>query len=437
MTNIRYKLSRNLPVVADADVLVAGGGPGGLGAAVMAARAGARVVLVERYGYLGGMASSGEVQPFMPNHVGGVTLDTPVYAEWAARIHAYLPPELREAKPFDKAIPSRNERILSKDAAMLAAEDLCQDAGVRLLYHHWVTDAIVTDRRIDAVVVVSKGGFSAVRAACYVDCTGDGDLSALTGCEYEQGGPSGHCQPMTLCFKLSHVDKSRMPPQKELDRLFSEAKQRGDINTARHNVLHFEYFDEDVVHFNTTRVCHKSGTVGFELSEAEQQARRQMREFLTFFRTHVPGFEQCRIHSLGHHVGVRETRRIKGINYIQRDVFRNATKFADGICRCRYMIDIHNPDGSGTEHEHLREGEYFEIPYGCIVAKDMDNLTVGGRPISVDHAIHSSMRVMPPACTVGQAAGMAAALSAKRNCRPADLDGVEVRALLRAQGASL
>jgi hypothetical protein len=162
-----------------------------------------------------------------------------------------------------------------------------------------------------------------------------------------------------------------------------------------------------------------------------------MREYLRFFRAHVPGFEQCRIHSLGHHIGVRETRRIKGIRFIEREVFSNAVKFDDGICRCRYGIDIHNPDGAGTEREHMPKDDYFEIPYGCVVAKDVDNLTIGGRPISVDHAIHSSIRVMPPACTVGQAAGMAAAMAAKRGCRPADLDGAEVRSLLRAQGASL
>lgn len=437
MSEICYEISRALPIVAEADVLVAGGGPGGLGAAVMAARAGAKTVLVERYGYLGGMASSGEVHPFMPNHVNGRTLDTPVYAEWAERIHSYLPPNAQENIPFDKTIPSGKERMLSKDAAMLAAEDLCVEAGVRILYHHWVADAIVAQRLIKAVVLLSKSGFTAANAACYVDCTGDGDLAVLAGCEYEQGGPSGHSQPMTLCFKLSHVNRDRMPSQVELDRLFNAAKERGEILTPRHNVLHFQHHDDDVVHFNTTRVCHKSGTNGVELSDAERDARRQMREYLRFFRTYVSGFEQCRIHSLGHHIGVRETRRIKGINFIRREVFSNAMKFEDGICRCCYGIDIHNPDGSGTEHEYIPEGDYFEIPYGCVVAKDVDNLTIGGRPISVDHAIHSSMRVMPPACTVGQAAGMGAALSAQRGCKPADLEGVEVRALLCKQGASL
>lgn len=201
MAELRYTFSRNLPLGADADVPVAGGGPGGLGAAVMAARAGATTVLVERYGYLGGMAASGEVHPFMPNHVRGRSMDTPVYTEWARRIHAYLPPELRERMPFDEAIPSQRERMLS------------------------------------------KRGFTAARAACYVDCTGDGDLAAQAGCAYEEGGPTGHSQPMTLCFTLSHVDRKRMPPSDELNRPFDAAKARGELSTPRDNVLHFAYYD--------------------------------------------------------------------------------------------------------------------------------------------------------------------------------------------------
>ena len=127
----------------------------------------------------------------------------------------------------------------------------------------------------------------------------------------------------------------------------------------------------------------------------------------------------------------------KLLAYLTREAFVEARKCPDAIARVRYSIDIHNPDGSGTEIVHLPEGEWYEIPYGCVVPGEVDNLLVGGRPISVDHAIHSSMRVMPPACSVGQAAGLAAALAAQRGCRPGDLDGVEVRRQLIEQGAWL
>ncbi|MGQ9663125.1 MAG: FAD-dependent oxidoreductase, partial [Kiritimatiellia bacterium] len=365
-----------------------------------------------------------EVHPFMPNHVDGEPLDRPVYTEWVEKM---------------RTICARQEiqREIAKDAAMLAAEELCLEAGVQILYHHHLADVVTSDRQVDWLVLFSKSGFTAARAKVYVDATGDADLAARAGCEYEQGGPTGHCQPMTLCFKLSHVDKRRMPDRGEINRLYAEARARGAVECPRDNVLWFHWLDEDVIHFNTTRVIHRSGTIGQELSEAELEGHRQVRQLLAFFRESVPGFENAQLHSIAHHIGVRETRRVLGIAFLDRRAFETAAKFEDAIARVRYPIDIHNPDGAGTVILELPEGEWYEIPYGCIVPKDIDNLLVGGRPISVDHAIHGSMRVMPCACSVGQAAGLAAALAAERHCAPRELSGVEVRQRLREKGARL
>jgi hypothetical protein len=424
METVRYEIARDLEVLHQADVIVAGGGPGGLGAAVMAARCGAKALLVERYGFLGGMAVSGEVHPFMANHVDDRPLDGPIYTEWIDRMRTYLAGEAKE-------------RHISKDAAMLAAEDLCLDAGVDLLFHHHLADVLVTDRAVDALVLFSKSGLTAAKGQVFIDCTGDADLAARAGCEIEEGGPSGHCQPMTLCFKLGGIDRPRVPDRDEINRRYDEARERGEIECTRENVLFFDWLEPDVVHFNTTRIIHRSGTSGSDLSAAELEGRKQMREFLRFFRTHVPGYENARIHSIAAHVGVRETRRVVGKTYLRREDFEEGRKFREAIARVRYPIDIHNPDGTGTEIVRLPPGEWYEIPYGCIVSKDMDNLLIGGRPISVDHAVHSSMRVMPPACTIGQAAGLAAALAASRGCRPGEVDGVEVRLELVEKGARL
>jgi hypothetical protein len=271
----------------------------------------------------------------------------------------------------------------------------------------------------------------------FIDATGDADLAARSGCRCEEGGPSGHCQPMTLCFKLAGVDLARMPPRAKLNRLYHEARARGDVSCPREDVLWFAWMDPDVVHFNTTRVVQRRATSGMDLSEAEIIARRQLRELLVFLRAHVSGFEQARLHSVAHHIGVRESRRVIGHAYLERPAFRGAAKFDDAIARVSYPIDIHCPTGAGTEIDHLPDGEWYEIPYGCIVAADRANLLIAGRPISVDHAIHSSMRVMPPAVSVGQAAGMAAAMAVQRGVAPAALDGREVRAALRHAGANL
>jgi hypothetical protein len=423
MQTIRYQPASEIPVCHEADVIVVGAGPGGLGAAVMAARCGARTLLVERFGFPGGMASAGEIHPFMGNHVEGRPLDQPVYTDWVKRMAAYT--------------GQKNPGHISKDVAMLAAEDLCLEAGVRLLYHHHLADVTRRGGALEALVLFSKSGFTAARGRVYVDCTGDADLAARAGVPFEVGGPTGNCQPMTLCFKLSGVDRSRMPSRQDITRLYHEAKARGEIQCPREDVLWFDWLEADVIHFNTTRVIHKLGTNGEALSEAEIEARRQLRQYLQFLRARVPGFEQSQVHSIAHHIGVRETRRIKGLATITRDDFAAARKFPDAIARVRYPIDIHNPDGSGTEHQNLPEGQWYEIPYGCIVPQKADNLLVGGRPISVDHAVHSSMRVMPPACSVGQAAGAAACMAASLGKLPRELDGVEVRRTLVTHGAWL
>jgi len=437
MTTIRYRLEKDIPVLREVDVCVVGGGPGGLGAAVTAARQGVSVLLVERYAGLGGMAWQGEVEPFMPNHASGKTLDRPIYGEWREAMYRYLPPKQRQTTAFDPEAREWVQMLISKDTAMLAAEDLCLAAGVRLLYHHTLCDVVKRDGRIEAAVFQSKSGLAAVKAKIFVDGTGDGDLSMLAGCPFEYGNEDGFCQPMTLCFKLCDIDVARMPKREEINAVYQKAKESGELSCPRENILIFGTLESDVIHFNTTRVIKKNATLAAELSEAEVEARRQMRQILDFMRKRVAGFEEARIHSVATHIGVRESRRIRGRQYLTVADFEQARKFPDAIARVSYPIDIHNPSGSGTIIKHVPEGDWYEIPYGCIVPQGCDNLLVGMRGISVDHALHSSMRVMPPVCSIGQAAGMAAASAAQCNCKPAELDGVEIRKKLVAFGANL
>jgi len=393
-------------------------------------------MLVERYGCLGGMAHAGEVHPFMANHAGKICLDKPIYTDWLRAMRPYFAPESKESQLESNEAAGR-DRWISKEIAMLAAEDLCLEAGVDLLYHHTLSAAATDNGAIQAIALHSKSGLCAVKAKIFVDCTGDADLAALAGAPFEEGGPSGYGQPMTLCFKLSYVDRARMPSRQEMSELYRAAKQRGDVDCPREDILFFTWFEDDVVHFNTTRVIQRRATSGADMSAAELEGRRQLRQLLGFFRAAVPGFEQCRIHSIAQQIGVRESRRVLGRAYLTRADFDACAKFEDAIARVNYNIDIHNPDGSGTTHVRLPEGEWYEIPYGCIVPREIGNLLVGGRPISVDHAVHSSMRVMPPACSIGQAAGMAAAMCVEQKRQPAALDGREVRRRLAEQGAFL
>ena len=181
----------------------------------------------------------------------------------------------------------------------------------------------------------------------------------------------------------------------------------------------------------------KSGVNGVELSEAEIEGRRQVRQFVNFLRSEVPGFKQARIHSIAHHVGIRESRRILGIVYQTAEDFDKAAKYPDGIAKANYPIDIHNPSGTGTMMRHMDPNDWYEIRYGTIVPRDSRNLLMGCRAISIDHALHSSARVMPPVCSIGQAAGMAAVMSLESGCAPSELDGKLVRKRLAEAGAWL
>ena len=438
MSKMVFDLPRELEIRDRADVLVMGGGPGGLGAAVAAARNGADVLLVEHYGFLGGMASAGEVNPFMSNHVAGESLDQGIFEEWLERMGRY-------------GGRRGNGRTFDPNAARLATEDLCLEAGVRLLFHHRSVHAQTSNRQITGVVLHSKTGLTGAQAKQYIDCTGDGDLAAQAGCSFEYGSETGpHGQPMTLCFKLK-LDRRDAPEDKkdadlwdvmwaampEIQAIYKRAQADGRISCPRENVLLFRGVDDDVVHFNTTRVIQKRAIDGHEISEAELIARKQLREIWQVLRTEVPIFKNSRIYSIAPQIGVRESRRIVGRAYVTLDDYKAGRAYPDGIARINYPVDIHNPNGTGTTIVHLPKGMWYEIPWGSLLPKDIDNLAVGSRCISADHATHSSLRVMPPVVSIGQAAGTAAALAIKQGVNVCQIDGIALKKTLIEQGRNL
>jgi hypothetical protein len=438
--NVPVQLPTSVPLIDEADVVVVGGGPGGIGAAVAAAREGADVLLVEHYGFLGGMATAGEVNPFMNNHLGGKSLDTGVFEDWMTRILGYGGAR-KSSRTFDPYI------------ARLAAEDLCVEAGVRLLYHHRAAHAQTDGRRLDTLVLHSKSGLSAVKARTFIDSTGDGDVAALAGCRFEFGDEEhGHCQPMTLCFKLKlnpraieddadatdgDLYQQVMRQMDHIQNVYTRAQEDGRIDCPRENVLMFRGVEDDLVHFNTTRIIAKSSIDGRQLSEAEVEGRRQLRQLVDLLRNEVPIFRHCRIHSIAPQIGIRESRRIVGRNYVTFDDFKAGRRFEEAVARVTYMVDIHSPTGKGTQHVHLPKGQWYEVPWGCLLSADLDNLAIGSRCISVDHAVHSSVRVMAPVCSLGQAAGTAAGLARHQGIEISKVDGLELRRTLIDRGRSL
>jgi glycine/D-amino acid oxidase-like deaminating enzyme len=407
------------------DVLVAGGGPGGAAAAIAAARLGAKTLVVERYGFFGGMMTAGLVNPFMTYSNGESVIIEGVFGA--------LLRELEERGGLDAGRHAFDEEV-----AKLALDEMVRAPGAEVLFHSWVADAEVRDGRIARAFVETKEGRLAVTAGQFVDATGDGDLAERAGAEVEFGRPEdGLAQPMTTCFRMAGVDLDRVPERPEINALYAEARADGSVRNPRHNVLFFHYPRPGIVHFNTTRIIKLDATKSADLTAAEFEGRRQVREMAAFLVERVPGFENAYLEKIATQVGVRETRRVMGDYVLTVDDVLGARKFADGIARGSYCVDIHNPAGEGTVIKRLEKGTSYEIPARSLTARGLANLVVGCRAISATHEAHSSLRVMPIVMAVGEAAGTAAALAAAKGVAPRELAADELRGALAENGANL
>lgn len=400
------------------DVIVVGGGPGGVSAAITAARNGMSVLLIERYGFAGGMATTGLVNPFMyyrsktdANHY----LPSPVFMEIVKNLS-------------DNGAADKDGHVFDDEIMKILLDKLLIDSNVEILYHSIVTGAVSKNGAVSAITVACKEGRRDFKAKIFIDATGDGDLAAFAGFETEKGRKEdGACQPMTLCFRLGGVAPHEW--QKlwvELNDIYKEGKANGEISDPRENVLIFKTLRPDVIHFNTTRVIAKDGTVSSQLGEAEIIARKQVWELFNAFKNRSQYCKDSFILKIATQIGIRETRRVMGEYVLDADDVVKAKTFEDGIARSSYPIDIHNPSGSGTVIKQI-EGGYYEIPYRCIVPKGSKNLLMACRAISSTHEAHSSLRVMPVVASVGEAAGLAAVEAVKGKISVSEVDGSKLK----------
>jgi len=407
------------------DVIVVGGGPGGCGAAVAASRLGAKVLLIERYGFLGGMATAGLVNPFMPYSIEGQPIIEGIFAE-----------VLRELE--SRGGLHENKATFDEEVLKVVLDDMVTEVGCDLLLHAWLADAQTEDGRVKAVEVETKSGRLTLEGDIFIEATGDGDLATRAGATVEHGrDEDGLAQPMTLCFRVGGVDAERMPERKAINELYSKAREAGEVECPRDNVLFFPSVHPGFIHFNTTRVVRRKAVDAWDLTAAETEARRQMHQIVAFLKKHVTGFENAYLSHSAAQIGVRESRRVMGDYVLTADDVLSARKFDDAVARCNYPLDIHNPSGSGTVIKHVPAGMSYEIPYRCLLPRGLENVLVASRCISATHEAHGSLRVMPPVMAIGEAAGTAAALAQRHGVRPRELDIDELRQHLREQGANL
>ncbi len=412
-------------ILSQHDVVVVGGGTAGVAAAVAASRNGADTLLIERYGFLGGTMTAGLVNPFMTFHAGKEQIIHGIFQEIIDRLKR-LGGYDEETKAFDV------------EAMKIVLDQLVVEAGVKLLLHTCAVGVVMQGNTIKGVEIHNKSGKSVVFGKVIVDATGDGDVAIMAGAPYEKGRKEdGLTQPMTLNFRMGGVDIGRMPSSQEINRLFIEAKKRGEISIPRENVLWFPTTRKGEIHFNTTRIVKVDGTKAEDLTFAEVEARRQMMELVSFLKKNVPGFENAYLLMSATQIGVRETRRIIGEYVMTGEDILEARKFTDVIARGSYPIDIHSPTGEGTTIMGPPPGSSYDIPYRCLVPKNVENLLVAGRCISTTHEAQAAIRVIPIVVAIGQAAGTAAALSAKLNIPPRRLDVSLLQKTLREQGANL
>ncbi len=408
------------------DVAVVGGGFSGVAAALAAARAGSDVILIEKSNCLGGAAVNCLVNPFMPysTKIDGkrVELSAGIFKEITERL----------------AIEEANEGYcFSEEKLKYILNEMVLESGVRLLFHATLSSVDISDGHIGSASFTTKCGEVKIEAKQFIDCTGDAQLAFLSGCPTVLGRPKDHlCQPMTLCFRVGNVDvKSFFASRPRLQEAWKAALAEGKLLNPRENILVFTTPTHNILHFNTTRVVKKNPTDPFDLTEAEILARRQVHEVFSFMKEHADGFSDAVLLSTAMEIGVRESRMIVGEYVLTEEDCRSFTKFGDGIAACNYDIDIHNPEGTGTSHYYFPVGEYYTVPYRSLIPKGADNLLVAGRCISSDHGAQASYRIMPTVCTLGQAAGEAAAMAVSADIRPIDIDTAELRARLRKGGA--
>ena len=411
------------------DLIVVGGGLTGVAAAVSAARQGLSVLIADQGGSFGGAMTNCLVYPFMRFHttVGEEKkyLSAGLFAEMCQRQDAYR-------HNFD-------ERRFQPEYFKVALDDMIEEAGVEVLFHAALFEVIKEARQIRYLRFAVKSGIFEAAADYFVDATGDGDLFTFAGCAYQLGREEDSlCQPMTTCFRVGGVDeKKRLEERPAMQALYKKMREDGKLTNPREDILYFTGLGDGIVHFNTTRVVKHDPTDPFSVSKAEMLARKQICEMMTFLRENTEAYKDAFLVSGAASIGVRESRMLRGEHVLTADELIACTKFPDAIALGNYDIDIHNPEGAGTSHRYFEPGEYYSIPYRCLLPKEFDNLLVGGRCISTTHEAQASIRIMPICATLGEAAGTAIGIAKKTGTNTHTVDIGQVQALLRKNGAAI
>lgn len=454
------------------DVVIAGGGMAGVVAAIAAARNGARTLLTDRLAFLGGNATAGLLGNFLTFHnMKGEQICDGIPQEIVdecIRLGGAFPEHrghLRNAYGNAYSVT-----IIDPEVLKLVIQRLCVQADVRLMLGTYIVGPVLQGDRVTGIRVVNKSGESVLSGNVIIDATGDADIVAKAGGPFQQGDEAGRTMSISLFFRMASVDLDRhlryvkeRPDQFMLAEdpylgqtraeaaaalatwkdyplvtgyyeAVREAQRRGEFHPNRERVVFSITTVPGVVTINSTSMLGRNPTRAEELTQAALEGREQIFAVAAFFRKYAPGFERAFVLDSASALGVRESRRIIGEHVLTEEECLTGKKSDQDIARGAYTLDVHEPSGK-IVHKHIKDGESYGIPYGCLVPKRLEGVLVAGRCISSDRYANGSVRNQAHIQAIGQAAGMAAALCVKRGWRPRDVPVAELRKVLTAQGA--
>lgn len=426
--------AREVPVLSECDVAVFGGGPTGVCAATAAARHGARVLLVERLGYLGGMATAGNVN-----------LLHPLYGtDGATKVIGGLPEEfLRRLSALGATYNSARDDetghwVICSETAKFVLDDMVLSSGCRVVFDTLAAGVLREDDRVRAVLVEGKSGREAILASVFIDCTGDADILRRAGCETQLGDGTGRCQAPSLCFRVAGKSPDALPLGDVYSELVTEPMDYNGEHYANFLWGSSGVWDRSEQMMAGTRVLNVNCADTLDLTRAEVEARFQLRWLMGKLRS-LPGWEQARLVDIAAQVGLRESHRILAEHQLRREEVLQGVLFPDAVAQGTYPIDIHTPDAPGIVFERLdgtrrrqnadrtwdterwdgrpvdaplRETLCYQVPYRSLVPRGLRNVLAAGRCIGANHDSAGAIRVMVNCMQFGQAAGVAAAMAA-------------------------